>query len=198
MSFGETFFRQHCLCSSAQHEAQVLPQWYYKCQVFIPSDEIPPEPSRWTIPAFSAFPQITISQSFSSSLAGLAPVCPCLTRIGLSTPHMTSPVVSRGKDPHPWPAGTTLPLADECTSSKWLQLGLGYSLWTVSFSQFSVHLSVHWSSDVPILLYNKIPFGKCCKMMLQNDAILRKLTWWIYIMTIKILIGQNQYLIQVK
>lgn len=83
------------------------------------SDEIPPEPPSWTILAFSAFPQITISQSSSSSIAGLAPVFPCLPRTGLSTPRMTSLVLSTGKDQPPWPAGTTLPLADQCTPSNW-------------------------------------------------------------------------------
>lgn len=140
MFFGEILFRlsisADSTASAAQHKAQGLP--WCKHQVFIPSDENPPEPSSWTVPAFSTFPQITISPSSSSSIDGLAPICPCWPRTGPSTPHMTSPVLSRGKDQPPWAAGTTLPLADQCTPSNWPPAGLGLlitALWTLSFSQ---------------------------------------------------------------
>lgn len=79
-----------------------------------------------------------------------------------------------------------------------LQLGLSYALWTVSFSPFSVHFSVYWSSDVPILLDNKL-YNKFSGLAnAENDAMLRKLTRRICIMTIKFLMGQNQSLLQVK
>lgn len=98
--------------------------------------------------------------SIEQRSAALAPVCPCLPSTGPSAPGVALPELSRGAGSSPWTCWTALPHAAQYTPPvTGLQLGFVLviaALWAQYLSQFSVHLSVHWPSYVPVLLYNNL------------------------------------------